>query len=136
MDHKASIRRYFWVLVAALVVVVALALLVLALTGLLPPATVSFVPIALAAFDAGRERQRIAEAPLSFGDWMRLTAALTLITLALYAFILAGAALSQGASLVGMVSLVGRLAGPVAIFLALAFATIRLMLWLGARTRR
>lgn len=132
MAHfQPLIRRFFWVLLFAIVGMVCLGLLILLASGNGPPALLVLLPAAIASFDAGREyKRRNGEGPRGAGAWV-LTGAFFAVNFGLTLFVLAGGLWSAGMLELLNPSEIGAFALPVLIFAAVWFATIRIMIWIG-----
>ena len=136
MEHyQPLVRRFFWVLLGAIVLVVGVGLMVLMAIGRPPPALLVFVPVIIASLDAGREYARRTDASARGKAAWALTASFFLINAALSGFILLGGLWSAGSLDLLAPSELWRFAAPMMIFLALYVATIRMALWVGGSLR-
>ncbi|MEL6915995.1 MAG: hypothetical protein AAFP13_15985 [Pseudomonadota bacterium] len=136
MAHLGPLtKRYFWVLLAAMVGASLIGVLVLALAGRPPPWPVFALPLVLAGLDAGRELERRA-GPVGAGEGARIAGVFVAVTVGVYLFVALGALAGQG--MLGLLAggTLGRLAGPFALLVAVSFVLLRAMMWVGARTAR
>ncbi|MEO1703865.1 MAG: ABZJ_00895 family protein [Pseudomonadota bacterium] len=127
--------RFFRVLMAAMVGTSILGLSVLLLFGSPPPPVLAALPVAIASFDAGRQiEERVGR--LTLGEGLRLAGTFWLVNFLVLGVVLIGALASQG--LLGNVFRLGLgpFVLPFAIFSALFFIMVRVMMWFGARSRR
>lgn len=135
MAHLRPVTiRFFWVMLAVTVAVTALGAVILGLTGRPPPAILSFVPPAVAGFDAGREIKRREGPGLSARSWMGYAAICFCVNIATSIVIAVGALSSAGLLGGFFASGFGPILAPFAIFAALFFIMIRVTMWFGARS--
>ncbi|MEL6690427.1 MAG: hypothetical protein AAFP28_08910 [Pseudomonadota bacterium] len=135
MEHMGLLlTRFFWVMLAAMVLVTLLGLALLLVTGAPPPLVLSMLPIVVASFDGGREYARVAKSGPDMQTGLSLTLAYFALGGALFILVMIGGFASAG-MLGELVAALPSLVLPFVLFAAIWLVTIRVMIWFGARMR-
>lgn len=135
MEHlRLLLMRFFWVMLAAIVIVTALGLALLAVTGAPPPLVLSMLPVVVASFDGGREYVRINKAAPGMQAGLTLTLSFFLVGAGLFSVVSLGGFASAGA-MGELLAMLPSLALPLVLFATIWLVTIGVMIWFGARMR-
>ncbi|MCH2077343.1 MAG: ABZJ_00895 family protein [Rhodobacteraceae bacterium] len=131
---RLLLMRFFWVMLAAIVIVTALGLALLAVTGAPPPLVLSMLPVVVASFDGGREYVRINKAAPGMQAGLTLTLSFFLVGAGLFSVVSLGGFASAGA-MGELLAMLPSLALPLVLFATIWLVTIGVMIWFGARMR-